>query len=858
VAAQRAPAPSYPTEFMTWPRDPVPPAPLPATLPGGRPWPRISIVTPSFNQSAFIEETILSVLHQNYPDVEHIVIDGGSTDGTADVLATYRDLLACSMSEPDRGQSHAINKGMARTTGSIVTWLNSDDRLAPGALAGIAMAFHTSGADMVAGICELWRDGQLVDRHLTSCADGPLPLDDLLDLDGCWNAGQFFFQPEVFFTRGLWDRAGAHVDEGAHYSMDYELWLRFAAAGARLRVIGRPVAQFRLHANQKTADANLFRAELPVVRDRFLDGRGLRLELRPALPAPTRPARVVFFNDIGFRYGAGIAHERLATAMAMGRHDVVAIEASSHPRATPLSLPEQDALVARIAHADPDFVIAGNLHSAGLAADFLDRVAARWPTAFVVHDLWIVTGRCAYTKGCTKLFAGCDETCPTSTEYPALAPALIAAAWEAKRRLLGAPHAPLLLANSAWTRDQIDAALAASPSARPRAVPVTLGVGPEFVPADRRECRRLLGLPEDAFLIMLSATSLSDPRKGRGVLLDALSRLNRPGVALLLVGTGEDVEVSGFSVHSILYQDDPEALAQVYAAANLFVGPSLEECLGQVFLEAAACGVPSVGFAVGGVPEAIQDGVTGILVPETTADALADAIRRLYDNQELRSSLSAWARIACENDRSLDRTFHSVHTAIAAHLPGASGLLGRKISLGPPGSRVVGRPVTSQGSDPNNWRALSGFGPWEGPYADLSLPRFRWQESRTASIRLNVSERGRFTLRLRLRNLAPGQRLRITAAGRVVFDGPIVVTSGPRDSELHLDVALEAPQTTVTLQAASSVRSPEGRSLVLLLCGVDMLPRMSIAARLAEWGRRLRTRLVVLRGRLSTWRSRRR
>ena len=91
---------------------------------------------------------------------------------------------------------------MAVATGDILTWLNSDDMLAPGALAAAAMAFAQSGADMVAGICEIYRDGVLAARHLTACDDGPLPIDDILDLDGGWNAGQFFYQPEVLFTPG--------------------------------------------------------------------------------------------------------------------------------------------------------------------------------------------------------------------------------------------------------------------------------------------------------------------------------------------------------------------------------------------------------------------------------------------------------------------------------------------------------------------------------------------------------------------------------------------------------------------------------------------------------------------------------
>src|SRR5438093_9264018 len=108
------------------------------TMPDGHDWPRITIVTPTLNQGRFIEQTIRSVLLQGYPDLEYIVIDGGSTDETMNVLAHYREHLAYWISEPDRGQSHALNKGFARATGEIIGWLNSDDYHLPHTLRTVA------------------------------------------------------------------------------------------------------------------------------------------------------------------------------------------------------------------------------------------------------------------------------------------------------------------------------------------------------------------------------------------------------------------------------------------------------------------------------------------------------------------------------------------------------------------------------------------------------------------------------------------------------------------------------------------------------------------------------------------------
>jgi hypothetical protein len=300
-----------------WPYfNPLAHLPLPATLPDGSPWPRITVVTPSYNQGRYIEQTILSVLNQNYPDVEHIVMDGGSTDETRAVLDQYRPRVAHAVSEKDRGQSHAINKGMALATGHIVTWLNSDDMLAPGALAAAALAFHTSGADMIAGICRLYRDGHYVGAHLTSCPDNdPLPLNDLLDLDHCWNAGQFFYQPETMYTRDLWQRAGARVDESLYYSMDYELWLRFALAGAKLHVIGRPIAHFRMHEEQKTSAPAKFKAELTTCRDNFIRKHNLT-----PTPVPARTGAKQFL-----RMTIPATHAAVGRAIATAGHHVTVV-----------------------------------------------------------------------------------------------------------------------------------------------------------------------------------------------------------------------------------------------------------------------------------------------------------------------------------------------------------------------------------------------------------------------------------------------------------------------------------------------------------------------------------------------------
>jgi glycosyltransferase involved in cell wall biosynthesis len=215
------------------------------SLPGGTPWPRASVVTPSLNQGEFLEQTIRSVLLQGYPDLEYIVVDGGSTDGSVEILRKYDQFITRWTSEPDRGQSHAVNKGFALSTGEIMCWLNSDDFLMPGALRAVAEILAGGGAFAVVGhALKVYTDGR--PPHLLEGRFEGLPR--LLEF---WK-GYRMHQPSIFWRREVFERVG-FLDEGRHYVMDFDYWVRIARHFDFVN-LDRVLAGATYHERAKTGD----------------------------------------------------------------------------------------------------------------------------------------------------------------------------------------------------------------------------------------------------------------------------------------------------------------------------------------------------------------------------------------------------------------------------------------------------------------------------------------------------------------------------------------------------------------------------------------------------------------------------
>jgi glycosyltransferase involved in cell wall biosynthesis len=382
--------------------------------------------------------------------------------------------------------------------------------------------------------------------------------------------------------------------------------------------------------------------------------------------------RVVFLNDVGFQYGAGIALRRQAASFLLKGFEVHLVawtpEMGTRPPAITgiaghdgwggvhnIGVGDRDKgksasqivadALSVIRTLDPDVIVTGNLHGTGFALELAQGLKTM--DALVVsymHDCFWATGRCAYPTSCQLYQTGCDETCPTPDEYPKLAPDKIAPAWSAKAEIFEGETGIPLVANSGWTRDL--AVRRFGDRARIDCVP--LAVDHElFAPIPKAVARRLLGLPTGGLFVVMGAVDILNKWKGGNLFREIHSELERrDDVSILLFGQSSRLLKSKKSFGLI---QDERLMPFILNAADIFIGTATEEAFGQTLLEASACGVPVVAFDRGGVSDIVIHEQTGLLIKNLNSGELYGAISRLLADSALRAQLGRSARKRVES-----------------------------------------------------------------------------------------------------------------------------------------------------------------------------------------------------------------
>lgn len=223
--------------------------PLPNQMPDGSEWPRISIITPSYNQGEFIEETIRSVLLQGYPKLEYIIIDGGSTDNTLAILEKYQDFFAYYVSEKDRGQSHAINKGLAKATGEYVAWMNSDDCYLSNALNLVSQKLATQKVDFIYSN-KGYSGSEISDSNLDISQMESLQISRLIRSFLGWK--YVIPSQSALISKNLLKQVGP-LDESLHYCMDIDWFIRISFKRPDYVCLDKPISFYRIHSEAKTS-----------------------------------------------------------------------------------------------------------------------------------------------------------------------------------------------------------------------------------------------------------------------------------------------------------------------------------------------------------------------------------------------------------------------------------------------------------------------------------------------------------------------------------------------------------------------------------------------------------------------------
>ena len=392
--------------------------------------------------------------------------------------------------------------------------------------------------------------------------------------------------------------------------------------------------------------------------------------------------RVIILSDTETAGGAAIATSRLASALTMENVEVIRIVGSAdgneHPWTTipiQMLLHEQMALAvtAKISqqvaaslktlilsrrlntllrNIRPDIINVHSLHGVDWGIGLIYVCSRNVPVAWTLHDMWSFTGRCTYTSSCHKYIEGCDGSCPTSKEYPVIAPNLIAKAWRQRRDLMSNLPNLVAVTPSRWLSREARTGFWAGHQVEviPHGLPLDI-----YAPLNTNLAREALGIDSRGRVLMIAAQKLSEERKGMSYLREALQRLSYGAVTLITLGKGRlAFEQPGVHLHQLGYIDHERTKVLAYSAADLFVHPALLDNLPNVVMEAVACGTPVVGFPVGGVVEMVHPGITGWLTDEVSPKALARTLDMALDDLDRGVNLRESCRAKAEAEYDLE------------------------------------------------------------------------------------------------------------------------------------------------------------------------------------------------------------
>jgi glycosyltransferase involved in cell wall biosynthesis len=368
---------------------------------------------------------------------------------------------------------------------------------------------------------------------------------------------------------------------------------------------------------------------------------------------------IVMLSDLETAGGAAISASRLATALCTNGHQITRIvkvrDGHSHPWKTRtlstisssllfkqsgkiLSHGWREKLFMGIAKLRlqnllqkirPDVINVHNLHFARWAPDLIEVCRDQAPVVWTLHDMWSFTGRCPYSYDCRKFLTGCDASCPTPHEYPALDPEFIAEAWKNRRKIFSNDTALVAVTPSRWLAGEAQLGLWAGHRVEVITNGIPLNV---YFPIDRGEARKKLGIPMQGTILMAAADDLDDRRKGFGILLGALRLMRRRPLTIMLMGSGRRPDpIEGIDFRPLGHISDEAHKVLLYNAVNLLLHPSPVDNLPNTVVESISCGTPVIGFDTGGVSELIQTNQTGWLCSEVSPASLAASLEKAVD-----------------------------------------------------------------------------------------------------------------------------------------------------------------------------------------------------------------------------------